>query len=67
MPKKIRELKADLLKAGFSFRTGKGRHTIWSHPDLARSITLSVNDGADAKPDQKKAVSRAIRGVEERS
>nr|MDZ8038592.1 type II toxin-antitoxin system HicA family toxin [Nostoc sp. CreGUA01] len=30
MPKKIRELKAMLLKAGFTYRSGKGSHTVWS-------------------------------------
>jgi predicted RNA binding protein YcfA (HicA-like mRNA interferase family) len=32
MPKKIRELKAMLRKAGFRWRPGKGSHTIWEHP-----------------------------------
>ncbi|WP_287734617.1 type II toxin-antitoxin system HicA family toxin [Microcystis sp. M113S1] len=32
MPKKIRELKSILLKAGFTYRHGKGSHTVWSNP-----------------------------------
>ena len=32
MPKKIRELKRMLTKAGFTQRTGKGSHTNWFHP-----------------------------------
>jgi len=38
---KIRELKAILLKAGFTYRPGKGSHTVWSHPLLEDSVTLS--------------------------
>ena len=48
MPKKIRELKAKLLKAGFTHRPGKGSHTVWSHPSLSYSLILSGKDGADA-------------------
>jgi predicted RNA binding protein YcfA (HicA-like mRNA interferase family) len=50
MPKKIRELKAMLRKAGFFPRPGKGSHTIWEHPDLDDDFTLSGGDGNDAKP-----------------
>jgi predicted RNA binding protein YcfA (HicA-like mRNA interferase family) len=51
MPKKIRELKAMLRKAGFSSRPGKGSHTVWIHPVLSREeLTLSGGDGNDAKP-----------------
>ena len=32
MPKKIRELKAILLKVGFNYRPAKGSHTFWTHP-----------------------------------
>ncbi|MHC5855857.1 type II toxin-antitoxin system HicA family toxin [Nostoc sp.] len=32
MPKKIRDLKAILLKAGFFYRPAKGSHTFWTHP-----------------------------------
>ncbi|MDJ0730334.1 MAG: type II toxin-antitoxin system HicA family toxin [Crocosphaera sp.] len=32
MPKKIRELKQMLQKAGFCSRTGKGSHSNWYHP-----------------------------------
>ncbi|MCL6753718.1 type II toxin-antitoxin system HicA family toxin [Nostoc sp. CCCryo 231-06] len=48
MPKKIWELKAMLLKAGFTYRSGKGSHTVWSNPLLLYSLTLSGQDGADA-------------------
>jgi len=65
MPKKIRELKSMLRKAGFMCRSGKGSHTSWEHARLAESITLSGNDGRDAKPYQEKQVRDAIRKAEE--
>jgi predicted RNA binding protein YcfA (HicA-like mRNA interferase family) len=60
MPKKIRELKGILSKAGFTFRTGKGSHTVWSHPNLPDKLTMSGHDGDDAKPYQEKMVQRAL-------
>ncbi|MGL5035797.1 MAG: type II toxin-antitoxin system HicA family toxin [Microcystaceae cyanobacterium] len=47
MPKKIRELKSILLKAGFTERPGKGSHTVWSHLRLNYSLTLSGKDSGD--------------------
>ena len=64
MPKKIRELKAMLRKAGFVQRAGRGSHTVWSHPKLAEKIVLSGNDGKDAKPYQEKDVLSALRKLE---
>lgn len=63
MPKKIRELKSMLRSAGFDQVAGggKGSHTKWRHPRVARSVILSGNDGDDAKPYQEKDVARAIR------
>lgn len=64
MPKKIRELKSMLQRAGFVMRGGKGSHTVWSHAKLEESITLSGHDGDDAKPYQEKDVRQIIRKVE---
>lgn len=51
MPQKIRQLKAALAKAGFTWRPGKGIHTVWKHPQLpGERITLPGRDGDDAKP-----------------
>ena len=66
MPKKIRELKAMLRKAGFRWRPGKGSHTIWEHPLADQSVTVSGNDGADAKRYLEKEVDEQIRIVERR-
>lgn len=65
MPKKIRELKSLLLQAGFTYRTGKGSHTNWFHPLLPGRITISGNDGSDAKPYQEKDVNNALVQLEE--
>jgi predicted RNA binding protein YcfA (HicA-like mRNA interferase family) len=62
MAKKVRELKAMLRKAGFSFRPGKGSHTIWTHPKLpGKSVTLAGNDGDDARRYLEEQIQQAIR------
>lgn len=61
MPRKIRQLKADLKKAGFVFRPGKGSHTFWEHPqhpDLF--ITISGQDGDDAQRYQERDVQKLL-------
>ena len=65
MPKKIRELKKILLKAGFSYRQGKGSHTFWNHPlILDEPITISGKDGDDAKLYLEKAVEKRLKKLE---
>jgi predicted RNA binding protein YcfA (HicA-like mRNA interferase family) len=64
MPKKIRELKSILLKAGFTYRPGKGSHTVWSHPRLNYSLTLSGKDSGDADRYQEKDVRNALQELE---
>lgn len=57
MPPKIRQLKAELRKAGFSVRPGKGSHLVWTHPLLPKDeVTLSGHDGDDAQRYQEKLV-----------
>lgn len=65
MPPKIRELIRDLERAGFVDRGGRGSHRNFSHPSLAKPITLSGSSGDDAKPYQIRAVQRALKDVEE--
>lgn len=64
MPKKIRELKQLLRKAGFEELPGKGVHPNWIHPLYLGKITVSGKDGADAKPYQEKEILGAIQQVE---
>ncbi len=63
MPRRIRQLIADLERAGFVDRGGKGSHRNFLHPSGVK-ITLSGNAGDDAKPYQEKAVKQAIEEVE---
>ncbi len=67
MPKKIRELKSMLHRAGFTQipKRGKGSHSVWAHPLYNGSITLSGKDGKDAQRYQEQDVKRAIREVKE--
>lgn len=60
MPRKIRELVRDLKKAGFTDRGGKGSHRNFVHPNVIKPITISGNEGDDAKHYQEKAVRLAI-------
>ncbi|ELS04780.1 YcfA-like protein [Xenococcus sp. PCC 7305] len=65
MPKKIRELKAMLLKAGCISEPGKGSHTKWKHPLINRKIVLSGKDKADAKRYQEKEVMQLLIDIRE--
>lgn len=60
MPRKIRELIADLKAAGFSDRGGKGSHRNYVHPEVVRPVTISGQPGDDARQYQERAVKRAI-------
>ncbi len=60
MPRKIRELIADLEKAGFVNRGGKGSHRNFIHARVAKPIVISGNVGDDAKAYQERAVKLAI-------
>jgi predicted RNA binding protein YcfA (HicA-like mRNA interferase family) len=59
MPRKLRQLIADLERAGFVNRSGKGSHRNYIHAKGQR-VTLSGQTGADAKPYQEKQVRRGI-------
>ena len=62
MPKKIRELKSILKKAGFTLLKdrGKGSHTVWEHPNVEKNVILSGKDGKDAQKYQEKRVEEAV-------
>ena len=60
MPPKVRELIAELERAGFANRGGKGSHRNFVHPKVAKPVTVSGAAGDDAKHYQERAVRRAI-------
>jgi predicted RNA binding protein YcfA (HicA-like mRNA interferase family) len=60
MPRKIRELIAELENHGFVNRGGKGSHRNFTHPRVVRPVTISGRDGDDAKKYQEKAIKAAI-------
>jgi predicted RNA binding protein YcfA (HicA-like mRNA interferase family) len=57
MPKKIRELRSMLRRAGFVEETGRGSHLNYWFPGVPGTfITVSGKDGSDAKPYQEDQV-----------
>jgi predicted RNA binding protein YcfA (HicA-like mRNA interferase family) len=66
MPRKIRQLKADLRKAGAYQASQEGSHTKWKHALVPESLLiLSGHDGEDAKPYQERAVRDLLRKIAE--
>lgn len=59
MPRKVRQLLAELEKAGFVNRGGKGSHRNFTHP-LGLRVTISGGAGDDAKHYQERDVRRAL-------
>lgn len=60
MPRKVKDLIRDLQKAGFVDRGGKGSQRNFVHPNVTKPVTISGNEGDDAKHYQEKAVRLAI-------
>ena len=65
MPRKIRELRADLRRAGYVVDRIDGSHTIWTHPLVPGHVSISGHDGSDAKPYQERAVREALQRAAE--
>lgn len=65
MPRKIRELEADLRREGFTRQPGKGSHRRYVHLLYPGHIAISGQEGADAKPYQERAVREAIETLRE--
>ncbi len=60
MPKKIRELKSLLRKAGFTYQPAKGSHTKWKHSKLSKAIIIAGKDGDDAKAYLEKQINESL-------
>jgi len=62
MPRKLRELKAQIARAGFVYlpKRGKGSHERWRHPLLKKTLTISGKDGSDVPPYLEKQVAQLL-------
>lgn len=67
MPRKLRELRADLRANGFARLKGRGKgdHEVWKHPTGVRA-GLDGKDSQDAKPYQEKHIREAIEEAQRR-
>ena len=65
MPRKIRQLVADLERAGFArIKGGKGSHRKFVHPKFPGFVLLSGHDGDDAHHYHEKHVRNALRMIQ---
>jgi hypothetical protein len=66
MPRKLRQLRQDLRRAGFAVVPGRGKgdHDWWAHPRLPRAVELDGKDSRDAKHYQERAVAAAVAAVQ---
>jgi predicted RNA binding protein YcfA (HicA-like mRNA interferase family) len=60
MPPNIRNLIAELERAGFVNHSGKGSHRNFVHPDVKCPVTISDRPGDDAKHYQVRVVRLAL-------
>ncbi len=65
MPRKIRQLRAELARNGFVRLAGRGKgsHTYWTHSLVSYPVVLSGHDGDDADHYQERDVRSAIRDL----
>jgi hypothetical protein len=62
MPRKVRQLRSDLRRAGWSIVRQTGSHQIWKHPLLPGiEVNLAGQDGGDARQYQERDVREALR------
>jgi predicted RNA binding protein YcfA (HicA-like mRNA interferase family) len=64
MPRKVRELISDLSRAGFTLDRQAGSHRQFKHARFPGTLTVSGNEGSDAKRYQEKQVQAAIAHVQ---
>ncbi|MGA2027429.1 MAG: type II toxin-antitoxin system HicA family toxin [Syntrophobacteraceae bacterium] len=60
MPPKVKELIAELERAGFVSRGGRGSHKNFIHPKVLKPVTISGRPADDARKYQIRAVRIAI-------
>jgi predicted RNA binding protein YcfA (HicA-like mRNA interferase family) len=65
VPRKLRQLIADLERTGFTrVKGGKGSHRKFVHPRFPGFVLLSGQEGGDARHYQEKQVRNAIRRIQ---
>ncbi|MBE9192990.1 type II toxin-antitoxin system HicA family toxin [Gloeocapsopsis crepidinum LEGE 06123] len=69
MPRKIRELKAQIARAGFVYlpKRGKGSHERWRHPLLRKTLTISGKNGDDVPLYLEKQLEKLLAELEDLS
>jgi predicted RNA binding protein YcfA (HicA-like mRNA interferase family) len=60
VPRKLRELIADLKRAGFVQEPARGSHRKFRHPKGVTAVLSGHNEGADALPYQERHVHQVI-------
>jgi predicted RNA binding protein YcfA (HicA-like mRNA interferase family) len=60
MPRRLRELRRDLRKAGWSVVRQRGSHETWEHLQVSFPVVLSGKDSQDAQPYQERDVREAV-------
>ena len=67
MPRKIRELKAQIAREGFVYlpKRGKGSHERWRHPLLRKTLTIPGKDGDDVPPYLENQLAQLLSELEE--
>jgi predicted RNA binding protein YcfA (HicA-like mRNA interferase family) len=67
MPRKIRELRSALSKAGFKVIRTRGSHQRWIHPLLPEfPLSIAGKDGDDAKAYLEKLVEAALKALQDK-
>ena len=65
MPRKIRELEAELRKAGAHKVSQEGSHAKWKHSLVPEGISLAGHSGKDAKAYEEKLVKTLLQKIAE--
>jgi predicted RNA binding protein YcfA (HicA-like mRNA interferase family) len=67
MPRKIRELKAQIAHEGFVYlpKRGKGSHERWRQPLIEKTLTISGKDGDDVPLYLEKQLAKLLAELEE--
>jgi len=65
MPRKIRELKAQIVRESLLHlsKRGKGSHELWLHPLIAKTITILGKDGDDVPVYLEKQVQKLLKDL----